>query len=75
MGWLVILGSIPIVILGVLFQDAIGLALRNLWTTAAMLAGFGIVIGIVDHSPATADRWKPSPGSTASSSGWPSRSP
>ena len=49
MGWLVILGSIPIVILGVLFQDAIDSTLRNLWTTAAMLAGFGIIIGIVDH--------------------------
>ncbi len=49
MGWLVILGSIPIVVLGVLFQDAIDSTLRNLWTTAAMLAGFGIVIGVVDH--------------------------
>jgi undecaprenyl-diphosphatase len=49
MGWLVILGSIPIVVLGVLFQDAIDSTLRNLWVTAAMLAGFGIVIGVVDH--------------------------
>ncbi len=49
MGWLVIIGSIPIVLLGLLFQDAIEHALRNLWTTAAMLAGFGIIIGVVDH--------------------------
>jgi undecaprenyl-diphosphatase len=49
MGWLVIIGSIPIVILGLLFQDAISHALRNLWITAAMLGGFGIVIGIVDR--------------------------
>jgi undecaprenyl-diphosphatase len=49
MGWLVIIGSIPIVVLGVLFQDAIDHTLRNLWITAAMLGGFGIVIGIVDR--------------------------
>jgi undecaprenyl-diphosphatase len=48
MGWLVIIGSIPIVILGLLFQNAIEHALRNLWITVAMLAGFGLVIGIVD---------------------------
>ena len=49
MGWLVIIGSIPIVILGLLFQDKIDSALRNLWITAAMLAGFGLVIGVADR--------------------------
>ncbi|MFT4166153.1 MAG: undecaprenyl-diphosphate phosphatase [Microlunatus sp.] len=49
MGWLVIIGSIPIVVLGLLFQDQIDHTLRNLWITVAMLAGFGIVIGIADH--------------------------
>jgi undecaprenyl-diphosphatase len=49
MGWLVIIGSLPIVILGVLFQDAIDHALRNLWITVAMLAGFGLIIGGVDR--------------------------
>jgi undecaprenyl-diphosphatase len=49
MGWLVIIGSVPIVILGLLFQDAIDHALRNLWITAAMLGGFGLVIGLVDR--------------------------
>lgn len=49
MGWLIIVGSIPIGVLGLLFEDAIDHTLRNLWITAAMLAGFGIVIGIVDH--------------------------
>lgn len=49
MGWLVIIGSLPIVILGLLFQDAIDHALRNLWITTAMLAGFGVVIGVADH--------------------------
>ena len=49
MGWLVILGSVPIVVLGLLFQDAIDSALRNLWITAAMLAGFGVIIGVADR--------------------------
>lgn len=49
MGWLVIIGTIPIVVLGLLFQDAIETVFRNLWLTAAMLAGFGIVIGIADR--------------------------
>jgi len=49
MGWLVILGSVPIVVLGLMFQDAIDSTLRNLWITAAMLAGFGVVIGVADR--------------------------
>jgi undecaprenyl-diphosphatase len=49
LGWLVIIGSIPIVLLGLLFQDAIDHGLRNLWTVAAMLAGFGIIIGVIDQ--------------------------
>ena len=49
MGWLVIIGSVPIVVLGLLFQNAIDSALRNLWITAAMLGGFGLVIGVADR--------------------------
>lgn len=49
MGWLVIIGSIPIVALGLLFQNAIDAGLRNLWITVAMLAGFGVVIGVADR--------------------------
>lgn len=49
MGWLVIIGSVPIVLLGLAFQDAIDSALRNLWITVAMLAGFGVVIGVADR--------------------------
>ncbi len=48
LGWLVIIGSVPIVVLGLLFQDAIDSGLRNLWITVAMLAGFAVVIGIAD---------------------------
>jgi undecaprenyl-diphosphatase len=48
MGWLVIVGSVPIVVLGVLLQDSIDSTFRNLWLTVAMLAGFALVIGFVD---------------------------
>ncbi|GAB3617563.1 undecaprenyl-diphosphate phosphatase [Okibacterium endophyticum] len=48
MGWLIIIGSIPIVVLGLLFQDQIETTFRSLWFTAAMLVGFGILLGIAD---------------------------
>lgn len=48
-GWLVIIGSIPIVVAGLLFEDAIDTWLRNLWITVAMLAGVGIVLWLVDR--------------------------
>ncbi len=43
MGWMVIAGTLPIAILGYLFEDAIRSALRNLWITAAMLVLFSFV--------------------------------
>jgi undecaprenyl-diphosphatase len=49
MGWLIILGSIPIVALGLLFQDQIETVLRSLWIVAIMLIVFGILLGIADH--------------------------
>jgi undecaprenyl-diphosphatase len=49
MGWYVILGSIPIVVLGLAFQDAIEGGARNLYITAAMLAGFGLLLLVADH--------------------------
>lgn len=48
MGWYIILGSIPIVLLGLLFQDQIETTLRSLWIVAFMLIGFGIILGIAD---------------------------
>src|SRR5918912_3248416 len=44
MGWLVIIGSIPIVVLGVLFQDKIETTFRSLWIVAATLIVFGILL-------------------------------
>ncbi len=49
MGWLIILGTLPIVILGLVFQDQIETTLRNLWVTATMLIVFGLLLGIADH--------------------------
>lgn len=49
MGWLVIIGSIPIVALGLLFQDQIDSALRNLWITVAMLAGVAVLLFLADR--------------------------
>ena len=47
-GWLIIIGSIPIVVLGLLFQDQIETTFRSLWLVAAMLILFGILLGIAD---------------------------
>lgn len=44
MGWLVIIGTIPIGLLGLLFQDQIETSLRSLWLTATMLLVFALVI-------------------------------
>jgi undecaprenyl-diphosphatase len=44
MGWLVIIGTIPIGLLGLLFQDQIESTLRSLWITATMLLVFALVI-------------------------------
>lgn len=49
MGWWIILGSIPIVVLGLLFQDQIETTLRSLWFTAATLILFGLLLGIADR--------------------------
>ncbi len=48
MGWLVILGSVPIALLGVLFQSHIESTLRNLWLVATTLIVFGLVLAVAD---------------------------
>ena len=49
MGWLIIIGSIPIVVLGLLFQDQIETTFRSLWLIAGMLIFFGVLLGIADQ--------------------------
>jgi undecaprenyl-diphosphatase len=48
MGWFIILGSLPIVVLGLLFQHAIETTLRNLWVVAIALIVFGVLLGVAD---------------------------
>ncbi len=49
MAWFIALGSVPIVVLGLLFQDAIEQTFRNLWLIALTLAGFGLFLGWADR--------------------------
>jgi undecaprenyl-diphosphatase len=49
MGWFVIIGSVPIVILGLLLQDAIDREFRNLWVIGTTLIVLGIVLGIAER--------------------------
>ena len=49
MGWYVIVGSLPIVILGVLLKDVIERDLRNLWIIAVALIVMGLVLGVADR--------------------------
>lgn len=49
MGWMIIVGSLPIGILGILLQDWIDTSFRNLWITVAMLAIFGVLLGVADR--------------------------
>ncbi|CAL9582966.1 Undecaprenyl-diphosphatase [Streptomyces sp. enrichment culture] len=49
MGWLVIVGSIPIGVLGVTLKDQIEGPFRDLRITAAMLIGMGVVLGFADR--------------------------
>ena len=51
-GWLVILGSIPIVITGIFFQDIVETTLRNLWFMVAGLIGFTFVLWFADKRAA-----------------------
>ncbi|MBU0784241.1 MAG: undecaprenyl-diphosphate phosphatase [Gammaproteobacteria bacterium] len=48
LGWLVIVGTLPIAALGLLFQDMIETYLRNLYLTAIMLIVFGLILGFAD---------------------------
>ena len=50
MGWYVIVGSLPIVVLGVLLKDVIERDFRNLWIIATMLIVLGVVLGIADRT-------------------------
>ena len=47
-GWLIIVGSLPIAALGYLGQDVIRNDFRSLWLIASTLIFFGVILGIAD---------------------------
>jgi undecaprenyl-diphosphatase len=49
MGWFIIIGSLPIVVLGVLLKDVIEQDFRNLWIVGTTLIVLGVVLGIADR--------------------------
>ena len=48
MGWLIIFGTIPIVILGYFGSDVIENDLRSLWLIASVMIIFGVILGFAD---------------------------
>jgi undecaprenyl-diphosphatase len=49
MAWFIALGSVPIVLLGLLFQDAIEAPFRNLWLIVLTLTVFALVLDWADR--------------------------
>ncbi len=49
LGWIIIIGTIPIVLAGFFLQDIIRTSLRSLWITAIVLIVFGILLGLADR--------------------------
>lgn len=48
LGWLIIFGSLPVVLVGLIFKEQIENQLRSLWVIAISLIVFGIILGIAD---------------------------
>lgn len=49
MGWYIIVGSLPIVVLGILLKDIIERDFRSLWIIGTTLIVLGVVLGIADR--------------------------
>jgi undecaprenyl-diphosphatase len=49
LGWMIIVGSLPVVVIGLAFRDLIENDLRNLWVIAVMLILFGVILGLADR--------------------------
>ena len=49
LGWWVIIGSIPIGVIGLLFKDEIRTGARNLWLVASALIVFSLVIAAAEY--------------------------
>lgn len=51
MGWMIIVGTLPIGVLGYLGQDVIRNDFRSLWLIASVMIIFGVILGIADKYP------------------------
>jgi len=49
LAWLVIIGTVPISVLGLLLKDQIETVARNLWLVATTMVVFGVLLGIAEH--------------------------
>ncbi len=56
MGWFIIVGSMPIVLLGVALKDVIERDFRSLWLIGVTLIVFGVVLGVADRVGAVSRR-------------------
>jgi len=48
LGWLIIIGTVPIVLLGFFAQEYIRSTFRSLWLVAVVLIVFGLILGLAD---------------------------
>ncbi|MET0525415.1 MAG: undecaprenyl-diphosphate phosphatase [Nocardioides sp.] len=53
MGWFIIVGSLPIVVLGILLKDIIEQDFRNLWIIGTTLIVMGLILGLADRIGST----------------------
>jgi undecaprenyl-diphosphatase len=58
MGWYIILGSVPIVVLGILLKDTIESHFRSLWLIGTTLIVLGVILGIADRVGSTTRKIK-----------------
>ena len=49
LAWLVVVGTVPIGVAGVIFQDLVETGARNLWLIATTLVVFGILLGLAER--------------------------
>jgi undecaprenyl-diphosphatase len=49
MGWFIIIGSLPIVLLGITLKDVIENDFRNLWIIGTTLIVLGVILGVADR--------------------------
>ncbi|WP_311498198.1 undecaprenyl-diphosphate phosphatase [uncultured Mobiluncus sp.] len=62
-GWAIIIGSVPIAVVGLLFKDFIETGLRSMWFVAAGLVVWSAVLFAADHYAARLAAKTPTPGS------------